>query len=73
MSNLWGKFKQLQQRVACETPPLRVPGREGVRVGKGLGEGDDGRLAVQGPSQLLCVLKDDVEVDGSEETETVSC
>lgn len=68
VSNLRRKLKQLQQRVACEAPSLGVPCRKGVRVGKGLGERDDGRLAIQGPSQLLRVLENDVEVDRSEET-----
>jgi hypothetical protein len=39
-----------------------------LRVGEGLGEGDDGSLAVQGPGKLLGFGQNDVEVNLLEES-----
>jgi hypothetical protein len=65
----WGKLEELQQGHASESPSLQSIGSTKLlRVGEGLGEGDDGSLAVQGPGKLLGFGQNDVEVNLLEES-----
>jgi hypothetical protein len=48
------------------------PVHEGLRVGEGLGEADDGDLLVEEPGQRLCVGQDDTRVDLPEHAARVS-
>jgi hypothetical protein len=59
--------QQLEQRFASECPALLVTVDEGLAIGEGFGERDDGNFAVEGPDEFLGVWEDDGSVDGSED------
>lgn len=72
VSDVGRKFEELQQCVDGETPALlRVFCGEGFRVGNDFGEGEHSCLAVQGPGELLSILKNHVEIYGGEEAGVV--
>lgn len=62
----WRKFQHFQECFTSEAPSLLVPVRESFRVCKCLSEGYHCGFAIERPSKLLRLGKDEVEVDGSE-------
>lgn len=62
-----GVFEQLEKRYAGIGPALRVLFGEAVRGGKGLGERDDGGLAVGRTDELFSRWEDYSKVYGDED------
>ena len=59
--------QQLEQRFTGERPALLVAVDEGLAIGEGFGERDDGDFAIERSDELLGVRKNDGRVDGSED------